>query len=57
MNAQDDVFDRAETARVHAELVRLDVSVELLHPRETLLCAFLCRAVHTLLYIHACTPI
>ena len=57
MNAEDDVYYRTETARVHAELVRLDLSVALRHPRETLLWAFLCRAVQTLLYIHACTPI
>ena len=50
MNAEDDVYYRTETARVHAELVRLDLSVELLHPRETLLWAFLCRAMQ-----HCCT--
>ena len=32
MNAEDDVYYRTETARVHAELVRLDLSVKLLHP-------------------------
>ena len=53
MNAEDDVYYRTETARVHAELVRLDLSVAPRHPRETLLWAFLCRAVQTLLYIHA----
>ena len=57
MNAEDDVYYRTETARVHAELVRLDLSVELRYLRETLLWAFLCRAVQTLLYIHACTPV
>ena len=57
MNAEDDVYYRTKTARVHAELVRLDLSVELLHPRQTLLWAFLCCAVQTLLHIHACTPI
>ena len=57
MNAEDDVFYRTETARVHAELVRLDLSVELLHPRETLLWAFLRRAVQKLRHINACTPI
>ena len=48
MNAEDDVHYRTETARVHAELVRLDLSVAL-RP--------LARrgAVQTLLYIHACT--
>lgn len=57
MNAEDDVYYRNDTVRVHAELVRLDLSVELRYPRETLLWAFLCRAVQTLLYIHACTPV
>ena len=57
MNAEDDVYYRTETVRVHAELVRLDLSVKLRYPRETLLWAFLCRAVQTLLYIHACTPV
>ena len=37
--------------------MRLDLSVELRYPRETLLWAFVCRAVQTLLYIHACTPV
>ena len=57
MNAEDNVYYRTETARVHAELVPLDPSVALQHRRETLLWAFLCRAVQTLLYIHACTPV
>ena len=57
MNAEDDVYYRTETARVHAELVRLDLTDVLKHPRETLLWAFLLRAIQTHLYIHACTPL
>ena len=56
MNAVDDVYYRTETARVHAELVRLDLSVALRHPRETLLLSFPCSAVQTLLNIHARAP-
>ena len=56
-NAEDDVYDRTETARVNAELVRLDLDQEFKWPRETLLWAFLLRAVQTLLYIHACTTL
>ena len=52
-----DCYYRTETDRVHAELVRLDLSVQLRYPRETLLWAFRCRAVQTLLYIHQCTPV
>ena len=55
MNAEDDVYYRTETARVNAELIRLDLSQEFRWPRETLLWAFLLRAIQTLLYIHACT--
>ena len=55
MNAEDDVYYRTETARVNAELVRLDLDQEFRWPRHTLLWAFLLRAVQTLLYIHVCT--
>ena len=48
MNAEDDVYYRTETVRVHAELVRLDLSVQLRYPRETLLWAFLCTPVYCL---------
>ena len=54
-NAEDDVYDRTGTARVNAELVRLDLDQEFRWPRQTLLWAFLLRAMQTLLYIHACT--
>ena len=57
MNAEDDVYYRTETARVNAELVRLDLEQEFSWPREVLLWAFLMRAVQTLLYIHACTTL
>ena len=55
MNAEDDVYYHTETARVNAELVRLDLDQDFRWPRLTLLWAFLLRAVQTLLYIHACT--
>ncbi len=57
MNTEDDVYHRTETARVHAELVRLRLDEPLLHPRMTLLFAFLLRAKQTLLYIHSCTSL
>ena len=45
LNAEDDVYYRTEAARVNVELVRLDLDQEFRWPRQTLLWAFLLRAV------------
>ena len=38
MNAEDDAYYRKGTARVHAELARLNTASSMAYPRETLLC-------------------
>ena len=53
MNAEDDAYFRTETARVHAELVRFSMQGDIKHPRETLLWAFLMRAIQSRA-VHAC---
>ena len=58
-NAEDDVYYKAEMARIIAELVRplplASTTGE--KEREQNLWAFLLRAIQTHLYIHACTPL
>ena len=58
-NAEDDVYYKAEMARIIAELVRplplSNTTSEM--ERDHNLWAFLLRAIQTHLYIHACTPL